>query len=155
VKNYLFVALLFIAFSSSAQLTETFRSIDEKHSFKDIPFGSAYSMLKSKLGLIQSEGNASDQYGITNKKYLVLGIYNAREGYAHFLSGKLSSLNFVIETSNVLTKESILEYFMELLGTPEPGKKSNTLAWHGKNLHYGYHMLNNNVVISLFSKHFK
>lgn len=134
-KIFLVLVLIFSTCTSViSQYTETFNKIDAKHSFKDVVFGTSLSVLKTKMGLKNSEFGGPTQYTINNKKYLSIGIYNAWSGSAIFSNNRLFFVSLSIQCANSVEYNQIVEYFTEIFGQPEEDDES--YKWIGNKLFY-------------------
>ena len=135
LQTILLIILSSICTITKGQTTEEFNKIDAKYSFKDIVFGTSFSLLKTKMGLKKTGTESSpNQYTITNKKYLSIGEYIAMFGDVVFSKNKLLQVGLNIDLSNGLKFEEILKYFSYLFGEPE--YIDEVYWWQGKKIIY-------------------
>ena len=81
----LLITFLFIAKPVHGQLTDTFKKIDLKNSFKDVVFGSKYLDVNKKMKLTKRAGAKNlNRYNVTAQKYLSVGIYKATDVFVEF-----------------------------------------------------------------------
>ena len=127
--------LLFFSLLSQAQVSELFKKVDSKHSFKDVAFGTSFNIAKSKLGLIKSNIGPS-AYVITKETYQSLGMYYADFGFAMFNKDSLTGIGLMFLLKYENDKEKYIDYFHTMLGESKYDEKRKYYTWLGDNLYY-------------------
>lgn len=150
------ILILNINFISNCQPTDEFFSIDEKHAFNDVVFGTTYSLLKTKMGLEQTDDESTSiEHGITNEKYLSIGSYHAEAGRAYFTKNKLQKVVFHFYDQSTSFDE-IMTYFNLTYGGAyhDPYGVSR---WSGKNVSINilYSKTVNSTLVSISSNKIK
>lgn len=130
IKALLIWAFLFLNLSTNAQLTETFKTIDEKNCFKDVVFGSNYLTVNNKMKLTKRPGTKNlNRYNVNLRKYLSIGIYKTTDTFVEFSKDKLSMIVLTIPNNY----KEVVNYFTTLFGKPE---FQNMWLWTGENISY-------------------
>lgn len=145
IKSMLTGICFILFFNVYAQFSETFNLIDKKNGFKDIVFGSSFSEVSKKMGIVKKE-NKPNEYTITQIKYLSVGIYKILNAFTEFNEGRLSLIAFEIPHDY----KEVIDYFTKMFGKP---KFTNMWLWEGKNITYavGADINTNHALIAINS----
>jgi len=149
---FLIVAFITVfACSASGQKTTAFNRIDSTHAFKDITFGSNYSDIKTKLGLVKYSFNPDGQYSITEKTYLTIGHLDVAYAAAFFSKDNFYSVRLFFDAAATgATYDKVLKYFTAWFGKPE--KAEGAQVWFGRTMIFSLKNVKGNGVMDIQSK---
>jgi hypothetical protein len=142
MKQFILLSILVhLGFASFSQLSKEFKKIDSLHSYKNVKFGSSFSEVTEKMGLLPITERGTFNYTISNKMYLTIGKFTFSSGKVGFLFSRFKYIDFELENSDSKSFQDILDYFSSQFGTPTE-TANKCYAWFGENLAY---ILNRNA----------
>ena len=145
------VIIFGLSFSGKSQTTKQFNSIDSSHAYKDIVFGSSFTMAEKMMGLKRYSYNTANQYSITNVKYLTIGAYKISNGFAFFSKDNLYSVRLLIAAGYPGTSfKEVIKYFTAWFGKPE--NREGAYVWFGGKVTFSIKEVMKNAVIDMQSR---
>ena len=153
MRKFLLTAIFIcgLSFSGNSQTSVAFRKIDSTHAFKDIIFGSSFTLAEKMMGLKKYAYNPANQYTITDAKYLTIGPYTIVSGFAFFSKNNLYSVRLLITAGSPGTAfKEVIKYFTAWFGKPE--NREGAYVWFGNKVIFSIKDVKSNAVIDMQSR---